>query len=113
VSTHKALVLFIVLCLQLQTAAAFLMPCAHQSAPVHGALPMSCHQMKTPEAPSQGKDETACVKCALACLNGGFQGPATPRATTSIAPAASVVQPFQAKHFYHFVPNEPQRPPIV
>ncbi len=112
-STRKAIILFIALCLQFQSAAAFLMPCAHQSAPAHSALPVGCHQAATQEAPSQGKDETACVKCALACLNGGFQGPATPRATTSIAPTASVVQPLQAKHFYHFVPNQPQRPPIV
>lgn len=111
-STRKALVLFIILCLQFQTAAALLMPCAHQFAPAHGALPVGCHQAATQEAPSQGKVETACVKCALACLIGGFQVPDAPRATTSIAPAASMVQPFQAKHFYHFVPNEPQRPPI-
>ena len=50
--TRKAAILFLILCLQFQAAAAIVMPCAHQNSA--DSAPVGCHQSAADEAPLDG-----------------------------------------------------------
>ncbi len=108
---HKAAILFLILCLQFQAAAAIVMPCAHQS-PVDGN-PIGCHQTGGNDIPADEKSPISCIKCALNCITGGFQGPAMVRHIALPISNGTIQSPLHPQHFYRFVPEQPQRPPIA
>jgi len=110
---HKSAVLFLILCLQFQAAAAIVMPCAHQDGTPAAEAMVGCHQAETDAGPLDGRSHFSCIKCALGCISGSFQVPMLGSSLNGAVPYQTVNQALTPQHYYRFVPDHPQRPPIV
>ena len=108
---RKAAIVFLVLCLQFQAAAALVMPCAHQH--LNDAPSIGCHQGIPDKAMADGNTGESCAKCTLDGVTGGFQGPTAVFMTAFVIDGRAVTVPAVPRHFYHFVPDQPDRPPRV
>lgn len=102
------------LLLGFQSLAAGALPCAHAIADQTATEESSCHQ--STDVRTQGNADPAdshfsCMKCALAAIASLYDLPGvlSPALTVySTAPAATPAN----SHFYRFIPQQPQRPPI-
>ena len=114
-ATHKLLLIFLLLCFQAQTLAAVVLSCAHGGAGAD-VVADACHQpaaaaaaksdSDTPEAPCFD-----CHKCQLGCAF-GIAALSFGRSVAVAPESRPVTSRNSVRHFYRFVPDPLQRPPI-
>ncbi len=114
-TTHKLLLIFLLLCFQTQTLAAMVLSCARGDSS-SDLVAESCHQpaAATGEKSDSAPPEKSCYDCHKCQLGCAFGVSAIPFARDP--GIASVGKPMvgriSVRHFYRFVPAPLQRPPI-
>ena len=113
---RKLLLMFLVVCLQTQAVATVALSCAH-SKPEAGAMSAEgCHQRSGSLTSMNDTDWSErirldCESCQLGCVCSGLAF-FVPNALGIGAAPNSNPTSMSRKHFYSFVPESPQRPPI-
>ena len=113
--THKLLLIFLLLCFQTQTLAAVVLSCAHGGVAADVTVD-ACHQPAAAAAQESDSDTPKapcfdCYKCQLGCAFGVATLPFGRSAVTA-SDSRPVTGWNSIRHFYCFVPEPSQRPPI-
>lgn len=108
--TRKLLLILLLLCFQTQTLAALALPCAHGGGADTAAD--ACHQPSA-AGKSDAPDSPCfdCHKCQLGCAFGVAALPFG-RSVVPVPESGPVTGTVFFRHFYRFVPDPLQRPPI-
>ena len=112
--TRKLLLMLLLLCFQTQTLAAVVLPCIHGSG--EDAVADLCHQpaVTAQEIENSNNEESPyfdCHKCQLGCTFGTAALPFG-RFVAPVSENSPVIGPAFLRHFYRFVSDPLQRPPI-
>lgn len=107
--------MFLVVCLQTQAFATVALSCAH-SGPMGTVASSGCHQSSvsithTSDTETPESAWIDCQSCHLGCVCGGVTL-LMPNAFGIGAVPETVPMLMSQRHYYSFVPDFPQRPPI-
>ena len=113
--TRRLLMMLLLLCFQTQTLAAMVLPCVHDSD--ENAVADLCHQPAgaAQDTENSNNGESPCFDCQKCQLGCAFGTTALPfdRSVAPVPVSGSVNGPVVLRHFYRFVPDPLQRPPIL
>ena len=116
IAIRKLLLMLLVICFQTQAVATMALSCAHSGPGPEVAAPAVCHQPSgsmadTSDTKSPERAWIDCQSCHLGCTCGGFAFLMPIAFGIGSLPDNAAIGLFQG-HFYRFVPDLPQRPPI-